>query len=56
MLVASQEKILDRDMYDNATGFGINAPDLVSPALQRSPAPMHGSGRPCAPSSVLRPT
>ncbi|WP_263979585.1 hypothetical protein [Streptomyces aculeolatus] len=37
MLVASQEKILDRDMYDNATSFDINDPDPTPPILHKPP-------------------
>ncbi|MFW6724873.1 hypothetical protein ACHZ98_32965 [Streptomyces sp. MAR4 CNY-716] len=37
VLVASQEKILDRDMYDNATSFDINDPDPTPPALHKTP-------------------
>ena len=37
VLVASQEKILDRDMYDNATSFDINDPDPTPPTLHKTP-------------------
>ncbi|WP_442802375.1 hypothetical protein [Streptomyces sp. CMB-StM0423] len=38
MLVASQEKILDRDMYDNATSFDLDDPHPVDPTPPKTPA------------------
>ncbi|MEO3767058.1 dicarboxylate/amino acid:cation symporter [Streptomyces sp. B8F3] len=37
VLVASQEKILDRDMYDNATSFDLDDPDPVDSTPSKTP-------------------
>lgn len=37
VLVAAQEKILDREAYDNATSFDLNDPDPADPTLHKTP-------------------